>query len=190
VDGAFALVAHSGATLGAIALAAAAPERVSHLVLQGAMGRPLPPIAGFLTGLVGDLEAGRLEASRDAVRGPALGGGHPDQDEIERRVLASQAEVSRERFVAQCRFIVENMDQTARLPEVRAPTLFVHARNDGYFDLDLTAAISADVPASRLVVVEDSGHLMAVEQPQALTALIGLWCETRAAAGVRGRTAL
>jgi pimeloyl-ACP methyl ester carboxylesterase len=142
------------------------------------MAKPLPPIVDFLDGAINDLEAGKLDESRTAIRTPALDTGHPDQQQIERRVVASQAEVSAEDVIAQCQFIIDNMDQMDELPEISTPTLFVHARNDGYFDLDLTNEIAERVPGSRLVVVEDTGHLMALEQPAALTALIRLWLST------------
>ena len=175
VDGQFALIAHSGATLGAIALAARAPDRLSHLILQGAMAKPLPPIADFLRGVISDIQGGKLDESRTAIRTPALGTGHPNQAEIERQVISSQHQVEAEDLVAQCQFIVDNMDQMSNLPKISTPTLFLHARNDGYFDLDLTSEIAGAVPGSQLVVVEDTGHLMALEQPAALTALVRLW---------------
>ena len=179
-EGRFGIVAHSGGTLAAIACAATATEQVSHLVLQGSMGTSLPPIKEFLTGMAHDLEAGKVAESREAIRETALGTGHPHQDELAARVIKAQEQIPVEQFVTQCKFIVRNMDQSESLPRLATKTLFVHARDDKFFDEELTRKIAGAVPESTVALLEDSGHLAAVEQPAAFTALVRLWLtETR-----------
>ena len=170
-----AIIAHSGGTLAAIAAAAAAPDRVSHLVLQGAMGTELPPIAEFLTGMIADLQHGDLDESRAKIRGTALGTGHCNQDELEAAIVKVQSEIPTEQFIEECRFIINNMNQSAVMGRIAARTLFVHARQDKFFDLELTQSLADQVPGAALVVLEDSGHLACDEQPAAMTALIRLW---------------
>ena len=86
-----------------------------------------------------------------------------------------QSEVSEQILTRQCQFIIDNMDQTDALAQISAKTLFVHAREDGFFDEALTLQLVEQVPDASFTVVENSGHLMAMEQPEALTALTRLW---------------
>ena len=174
-DGDFSILAHSGGTLAAIAVAATVPDRVSHLILQGSMGLELPPIKEYLSAMIADLADGGLSAARDSLRAQALGKGHPAQAELTARVAQVQGEVPQEVLARQCQFIIDNMDQSDALTQISAKTLFVQAREDGFFDEALTLQLVAQVPDASYTVVENSGHLMAMEQPEALTALTRLW---------------
>ena len=59
----------------------------------------------------------------------------------------------------------------ANLGRIACPTLVVHARQDP-IPLASSEAAAAAIPNARLVVLEDSGHVPYVEQPDALFAAI------------------
>lgn len=62
-------------------------------------------------------------------------------------------------------------DLVPRLGAVRAPTLVVHGRQDP-IPLASSEALVAALPDARLVVLEASGHVPYVEQPEALWAAV------------------
>lgn len=66
-------------------------------------------------------------------------------------------------------------DSHADLARVRVPTLLVCGRQDPVTPLADHEAMAACVPGSRLVVIEDCGHLSAIEQPEAVTQALSGW---------------
>jgi proline iminopeptidase len=58
-------------------------------------------------------------------------------------------------------------DLVASLPAVECPTLIVHGRQDP-IPLASSEAAARALPDARLVILEDSGHVPYVEQPDAL----------------------
>ena len=59
-----------------------------------------------------------------------------------------------------------------RLYRVSAPTLIVHGRQDRLIPREHAEAYHEGIPGSELVDVEGAGHLLALEKPDALAALI------------------
>ncbi|MCB0918049.1 MAG: alpha/beta hydrolase [Actinobacteria bacterium] len=171
----FVLVAHSAATLAGFACAAQSPDRVSALINMGSMAEPLPPIAEYMKTLIEQVEAGDIDSARAGLRSQALGGGHHNEPELEAAVLRSQEEVPQDVFVAQCRFLIANMDQQQALSRIQVPTLLLHASDDGFFDLASAQRFQHQITDARLSVVHGSGHLVMVERPAAVTALIQAW---------------
>jgi len=66
-------------------------------------------------------------------------------------------------------------DSHADLARVRVPTLVMCGRQDPVTPLADHEAMAACVPGARLAVIEDCGHLSAIEQPEAVTAELVRW---------------
>lgn len=66
-------------------------------------------------------------------------------------------------------------DSHQDLNRVRVPTLLICGRQDPVTPLDDHLAMAACVPGSRLVVIEDCGHLSTIEQPSAVTHALKSW---------------
>jgi pimeloyl-ACP methyl ester carboxylesterase len=60
---------------------------------------------------------------------------------------------------------------------VRCETLLLCGRQDAWSPLARHEQMQALRPDSRLVVVEDSGHMSTMEQPHAVTAALREWLE-------------
>ena len=69
-----------------------------------------------------------------------------------------------------------DFDLVPALGAISCPTLVVHARQDP-IPLASSEAAAAAIPKARLVVLEDSGHVPYVEQPDALFGAIGAFWE-------------
>lgn len=64
------------------------------------------------------------------------------------------------------------------LPKIRVPTWIIHARRDQIFSLEEHQEMASLISHAKWTIVEDSGHMSPIEQPQAITALIRLaFCE-------------
>jgi pimeloyl-ACP methyl ester carboxylesterase len=139
------------------ALLAALPPRV-HLVAQS-MGNVLA------------LRAAIEQPARVAsVTLCAVSGG------IDVRALGAvewREELRAERPEAPTWFIDDASDFTAKLAALRAPALVLSGDRDPLSPVGVGEWLAAKLPAAERHVVEGGGHWMALEQPDAVAALIG-----------------
>lgn len=162
----------------ALALVARHPERVAALVLADTRAEPDTP----------DAAAGR-HASAAAVR---AGGTGPFLDEFVPRLVAEgHAEArdaaraiadaqSPEGVAAALEALAGRADRRPDLPAVAAPTLVVVGADDALTPPDRSEALAAAIPGAELVVIPRSGHLSALERPDAFVAAVGAFLERRA----------
>lgn len=79
-----------------------------------------------------------------------------------------------ERYLAHAQAAIDRPDRGHLLDGSR-PTLFVGASDDKVFAPELVQACAAEVPAARLIMINGSGHLVPMEQPAALAAVLADW---------------
>jgi 3-oxoadipate enol-lactonase len=147
-----------------------APERIDRLVLCCTSAKLGPPE------MWADRAATVREHGVDAVAdagierwlSPAFLEREP---EIAARIRAMLASTPAEGYAACCG-VIERMDQTVRLGEIRAPTLVIAADDDPATPPEHGELIAAAVPGARLAIVPNARHLATIEQPQAMTDLI------------------
>lgn len=75
----------------------------------------------------------------------------------------------------QIQALLQRPDARPLLPTIRCPTLVMVGREDGWSPLAQHEEIAAAIPGARLVVIENSGHMTVVEQPEAVSAALVDW---------------
>jgi pimeloyl-ACP methyl ester carboxylesterase/DNA-binding CsgD family transcriptional regulator len=162
----FALVAHSqGGAIG-IAYAARHPERVSHLILLGAWPRSV---------MKRDLVPAQIEEMRMLVKLAGIGWGRenpsyrqvftsllipdstPEQacsfNELERMCTSAKC-------AAQIFSSVGKFDVMELAPQVKCPTLVMHARGDAMVPFEEGRLIAGMIPHARFVLLEGRNHFL------------------------------
>ncbi len=178
--GPFLLAGHSLGGRVALEVVRRAPERVARLALLDTGVAPLPP------GAAGDAErAARLEllaiARRDGMRAMGMrwarGMVHPAHVDtpVFAAILAMIARRTPETFAGQVDALLARPDATAVLAGVRCPTLIACGRQDAWAPPARHEAMHALAPHARLAVIEDSGHMTTMEQPDAVSRLLVEW---------------
>lgn len=171
----FALLGHSMGGRVALELMRLAPQRVTRLVL---MDTGFKPFAG---GEAGAAErAGRLHlvdlARREGVRAMcaewALGMVHPDRL-TDAELLADIHQMferkSAERFARQQEALLARPDATPVLQSLAVATLILCGRQDNWSGVAQHQAMAALAPLARLAIIEDAGHMVLMERPEATT---------------------
>ena len=176
----FALAGHSMGGRVALEIARLAPERVERLALLDT------GISALAAGEAGTREVAGRNALLDVARAHGMramgaqwarGMVHPDQlqtplfDEI----LAMIERRTVEEFAAQIHALVHRPDATAVLVGLDCPVLLLCGREDGWSPLERHQEMHRLCPASRLVVVEHSGHMTTMEQPHAVSRALRTW---------------
>ncbi len=105
---------------------------------------------------------------------------HPDRLEdraLAGEVMAMTRRVGKDVFLRQQRAIMGRSDARAWLGGIQAPTLVLVGREDALTPVALHDEMAARIPRAKFVIVERSGHLTPVEQPEAVTAVMRYWLQ-------------
>ena len=176
--GRFALAGLSMGGYASLELMRRAPERVIRLALLDTSARP-------------DTEEGRqrrLAFMAQTERGDFKGVTerllplliHPDRLEdraLAGEVMAMARRVGKDAYLRQQRAIMGRADARAWIGGIQVPTMVLVGRNDALTPVALHEEMAARIPHARLVIVEHSGHLATMEQPEAVTAVMRYWLQ-------------
>jgi pimeloyl-ACP methyl ester carboxylesterase len=103
---------------------------------------------------------------------------HPDRandTELLRRLEAGAQKIGSDGFLRQQTAIMARVDSRPDLPHIRVPTLVLVGRQDDRTPLPLAQEIAAGIPGARLTIIEESGHLPTLEQPEATNQALRSW---------------
>jgi 3-oxoadipate enol-lactonase len=105
---------------------------------------------------------------------PGFAEAHPEvMDELTRQTLERPA--PRAALISQSRAMAA-WGHSARLRDIRVPTLVIHGRLDRLSPVENGRALAATIPGARYVELDDVGHLIPQEAPQRLTELLVEHC--------------
>lgn len=114
------------------------------------------------------------------VEGPGAIALHPDAA-AKPDVAALRLKIARsygaERFIAHQRASKARPDRTQLLVTSTIPLLFVAAADDRVITADAVRQMAVAVPRARFESVPGAGHLLPIEQPHALAALLATWLD-------------
>jgi pimeloyl-ACP methyl ester carboxylesterase len=172
----FAVAGHSLGGRVALEIMRAAPERVTRLaLLDTATG---PTQHSEYEKRTGWVELARKEGMAALVQAWLPPMVHPDRitDEQLMQPLAAMIQgYTLEQFAGEIRALLQRPDATPVLAGIRCPTLVLCGRQDSWSTLEGHKKIAAAIPGSRLVVIEDCGHMSPIEQPEAVTSALYDW---------------
>jgi pimeloyl-ACP methyl ester carboxylesterase len=175
----------AGASMGGmVALHAAlrAPDRVAGLALLGTTARADTPELLRLRGEAIELfEQGRAE---EVLRANVLFAFHPAQQRdaaLIERYVRMVLRAGAAQLVAQNRAVMARADLRQRLHAVACPTLVACGEADALTPPEHAAEIAASLPGARLETLRGAGHMLTMEQPAALGALLAGWLSRVAA---------
>lgn len=165
-----------GLSLGAnvaMALIAKAPGRVSRLCLMST--NPSAPNEAQYAGWRAwrdQLAAGRSarDLQRDLIPKLLSRRAQADPEGVEHTLRIAE-ETGATRLDRQLQLQASRIDLWPGLSAITCPTLIIAARDDALCSVGKHQEIQRRIPGSRLVIVEDCGHLTPVEQPDQLRAL-------------------
>lgn len=177
----FALAAHSMGGRVALEVIRQAPERVTALALldtgyqprpKGAAGAPEKTQRLALLKLAED--QGMRAMGQEWVQGMV----HPDRlgdKPLIEDILRMIARRTPAQFAAQIKALLERPDGEPVLKTIRCPTLVLCGREDSWSPLARHQQMAALIPGSRLIAIEQCGHMSTMERPEAVTEALRGW---------------
>ena len=83
--------------------------------------------------------------------------------------------VGKEAFKRQQHAIIGRIDSRPHLADIRCRTLVIAGRHDALMPVELLAELAEGIAGARLAIVEDSGHMTSIEQPERVLELMREW---------------
>jgi pimeloyl-ACP methyl ester carboxylesterase len=168
-----------GASMGgmlALEVVRQAPTRVRGLALLGTSARPeTEDMRALREQAITLFETGRLLEVLQPNLAMAF---HPDRA-TDTALLESYLDfVTRAgagQLIAQNRAVMARPDARRHLQDITCPTLVLCGDSDLLTPPDCSREIAAQIPAARLHLIPRCGHMLTMEQPEVVNALLGQW---------------
>jgi pimeloyl-ACP methyl ester carboxylesterase len=179
----FVLAGHSMGGRVALEAVRLAPERVQKIMLMDT------GYLAWLPGAAGDTErAGRMAllnvAQQQGVRAMAQewvkGMVHPDRlhdGPLIDNILTMMSRKTADRFARQQNALLNRPDASPVLAALRVPTLLLCGRQDSWANVAQHSAMQVLAPHAQLSVIEDAGHMVLMERPDATVRVIADFLE-------------
>ena len=173
--GPFLLAGHSMGGYVALEVQRQAPQRVARLALLNTNARPDTPEGTANRQRLMELAGRDFEAVINTLM-PKLMTEEHAKDPVLTGIVSSMARgVGKEAFLRQERAIIGRIDSRPHLAAIRCPTLVVAARSDQLMPVEVLKEMADGIPGARLAIVEDSGHMAPIEQPERVAELVREW---------------
>jgi len=126
-------------------------------------------------GLMEQTKIGRFHGVQPSLLPLILHPSHIAQPAIVQPILDMALEVGAEGFVNETRATMARPDSRPLLVDIEVPTVVIVGRQDLTTPLVRSEEMAADIATSRLVVLEDCGHMGPLERPAEVTAALRRW---------------
>ena len=174
-----------GASMGgmlALAMHRQAPERVAAMALLGSTARPdTPELITLRTKACKLFAAGRMD---EVLRANVLFAFHPHGARapgLVDRYLAMIRRAGAAQLIQQNRAVMARVDSRPTLPHIRCPVLLACGEADLLTPPECSREMAALMPQAQLDVVPGAGHMLTMEQPERVTALLLRWLKLQGA---------
>lgn len=186
-DGPLMIAGHSMGGRVALEIARLVPQRVSRMAL---LDTGTEPIADAQTAAderakrMGLLQTARRHGMRAMGEQWAQGMVHPARlgTPVFEAILAMIGRSTPDSFQAQLHALLARPDARSVFSALQCPTLLVCGRQDNWSPLARHQEMQRALPQSRLAVIEDSGHMTTMEQPEAVSFALLQWLKEDACA--------
>ena len=153
-----------------------APRRVKALALLGSTARAdTPQMLQLRSDAIPLFEQGRAD---EVLRANVVFAFHPRvgaDSELVATYLDLVQRGGAAQLIAQNRAIMARPDNMPLLATIRCPTLVVCGDSDALTPPEHSREIAAGIAGARLEIVADCGHLLTLEQPERVNALLLQW---------------
>lgn len=170
-----------GASMGgmlALEAQAQAPERLAGLALLGSTARAdTPELLQLRSDAIGLFEQGRMD---EVLRANVPFAFHPThaRSGLVDSYLQMVRRAGPAALIRQNRAVMARTDRRPWLPQVACPTLVLCGEADRLTPPEHSREIADAVPGARLEIVPGAGHMLTLEQPARVNALLLPWLAT------------
>jgi pimeloyl-ACP methyl ester carboxylesterase len=172
----FALAGLSMGGYASFAIMRRAPERVARLALLDTSARPdTPEQTQVRQDMIALAQKGKFKGVTPQLLPRWIHPEHMKNEALVRAVTEMTMRVGPEAFIRNQRAIMTRPDSGPGLSRIACPTLVLCGREDQATPVERHREIAADIPDSRLTIIEHCGHLSTMEKPGEVNAALRAW---------------
>jgi pimeloyl-ACP methyl ester carboxylesterase len=149
------------------------PDRVAGLALIATSARPDGAVQAQRQAAAHAVAPAAFRGLSRAALADSLHPRHASDEALIERIRAMNVRLGPEVFMRQS--ALRRGDDRGRLPGIACPTLVVAGDGDRLRSLDESRELAEGIAGARLSVIEESGHMIPVEQPARLAEAILDW---------------
>ncbi|MBU3739090.1 MAG: alpha/beta fold hydrolase [Rhodoferax sp.] len=168
-----------GASMGgmlAMEAARQAPQRVRGLALLGTSARPEDEATRALReAAIVLFEQGRMDEVLQANLPLAFDSSRAADAALHQAYLAMIGRAGAQQLIAQNRAVISRPDALAHIGRLRCPVLVLCGEGDALTPPDRSREIASAIPGAELVLLPRCGHMLTLEQPDAVNAHLLRW---------------
>jgi pimeloyl-ACP methyl ester carboxylesterase len=159
-------------------LARQAPDRIDRLALLDTTARPdTPELTRRRQAQIALTQDGRFAEVADQQFPLLIHPSRQSDPAVRKLVRLMAEETGAEAFIRQQQAIIGRADSRPGLGAIGCPTLVLVGDGDQLTPPELSVELADAIPAARLVVVADSGHLTPLDQPEEVTKALVEWLQ-------------
>lgn len=155
-----------------------APDRVLGLALLSTNARPDSPESTQNRRRLMQLAEKDFGAVIDTLLPKMVHPSHLTNRAVADVFNAMAHSVGKEAFHRQQLAIIGRPDSRPSLPNIKCPTLVICGKDDVVTPIAMHEEMATVIPNARLTVIDNCGHLCALEQPQQVTTALNAWLLT------------
>jgi pimeloyl-ACP methyl ester carboxylesterase len=175
----FALAGLSMGGYASFAIMRRAPERVERLALLDTSARPdTQEQTQARQDLIALAQRGKFKGVTPQLLPRWIYPPHMKDEALVQDVTEMTLRVGPEAFIRQQRAIMTRPDSRPGLSRITCKTLVLCGREDMATPVEAHREIAADIPDSRLTIIEHCGHLSTMEKPGEVNAALRAWLST------------
>ena len=172
----FALVGFSMGGYVAFEVLRRATQRVERLALMDTQAVPdSAESTRRRRALLDQTKIGRFHGVQRSLLPQLVHPRHVNDDTISQPIFDMAQEIGADGFVREQRAIIDRADSRPLLVDIGVPTVVIVGRQDQVTPLPRSEEMAADIADSRLVVLEECGHMSPLEKPAEVTAALRRW---------------
>jgi pimeloyl-ACP methyl ester carboxylesterase len=172
----FALVGFSMGGYVAFEILRRAPQRAERLALMDTQATPdSAESTKRRRALLEQTKIGRFHGVQRTLLPQLVHSRHINDDSISQPIFDMAQEIGADGFVREQRAIIDRADSRRLLVDIDIPTVVIVGRQDQVTPLPRSEEMAADIANSRLIVLEECGHMSPLEKPAEVTAALRRW---------------
>lgn len=158
-----------------------AGQRVERLALIDTQAVPdTPEATARRRGLIEQTHIGRFHGVQPSLLPQIVHPSHLADQLVIQPILEMAAEIGADGFLREQQAIMGRADSRPLLVDIDVPTVVIVGRQDSATPLRRAGEMAADIATSRLVVIDDCGHMSPLEKPQEVTSALRHWLNEKA----------
>ena len=153
-----------------------APQRVERLALMDTQAVPdTPQATARRKGFVEQSRLGRFHGVQPSLLPSIVHRSHLNDPAVVQPILEMATEIGADGFCREQTAMIARADSRPLLVDITVPTLVLVGRQDMATPLARAEEMAADIAHSRLVVIDNCGHMAPLEKPAEVSAALRRW---------------